>query len=187
MKLACGQWLEKHCTVSIATAPLLYSLSTVIKILPMSAGLWVCLVGGTSFMFQHCCPFHSWKSQFLCLLKEWCWKKHNHSLACQSKRSQIQQWDLCAMAQILPFGTAFLEEEHKVEQIHAYYWFDAELFPTLELTFYSGSAGVGKCMWGRAQCSSKGSGQKLFVCGSGSDPGISHFLQCLPIENKVSD
>lgn len=115
---------ETVCTVSIATAPLLYSLSTVIKILPMSAGLWVCLVGGTSFVFQLCCPFHSWKSQFLCLLKEWCWKKHNHSLACQSKRSQIQQWDLCSMAQILPFGTAFLEEEHKVEPIHAYYWFE---------------------------------------------------------------
>lgn len=37
---------ETLCTVSIAPAPRLYSLSTVIKILPMSAGLWVCLVGG---------------------------------------------------------------------------------------------------------------------------------------------
>lgn len=46
---------------------------------------------------------------------------------------------------------------------------------------------MGKCTWRRAQCSSKGFGQMLFVCCSENHPAISHFLQCLPTENEVSD
>lgn len=93
------------------------------------------------------------------------------------------------MAQILSFATDFLEEEYKVQPINAYYEFEtgnfAELIPTLDLTFYSRSAGVGKCMWRRAQCSSKGFGQKLFVCCSENDPGINHFLQYLSMERSL--
>lgn len=48
---------ETLCTVSIAIAPLLYSLSTVIKILPMSAGLWVCLVVGDQLHVPAVLPF----------------------------------------------------------------------------------------------------------------------------------
>lgn len=107
---------EILCTVSIA--PQLYSLSTVIKILPMSAGLWVCLGGGTSFMFQQCCPFHSWNNQFLCLLTEWCWKKHNHSLPCLSE----QEIPNPAVGAVFCGTDPFLcKEEYKVEPINAYY------------------------------------------------------------------
>lgn len=91
------------------------------------------------------------------------------------------------MVQILSFATDFLEEEYKVEPINAYYEFEtgnfAELIPTL--MFCSRSAGVGKCMWRRAQCSSKGFGQKLFVCCRENDPGINHFVQCLPTERSL--
>lgn len=110
---------ETLCTVSIATAPRLYSLSTVIKILPMFAGLWMRLVGGRQLHVPAVLPLLLLEeSNSLPSKKSGAGRGTATSLLVRAKGHKSSRGTL---EQILYFAADFLEEEYKVEPINAYY------------------------------------------------------------------